>query len=122
MRHGIPVWYSPLNLRGAQEWHDEIGRALRRCDWFALLLSPTAIRSEWVQRELFYALQKKQYRRHIVPLLLKRCRFEKLSWTLGGIHRVDFTGSYRAGCRALLRVWDVGYDDAEPRQAKKKKC
>lgn len=31
-RHGIPVWFSRTNLAGSQQWHDEIGAALRRCD------------------------------------------------------------------------------------------
>lgn len=28
--HGIPVWYSDTDIRGAQQWHDEIGAALQR--------------------------------------------------------------------------------------------
>lgn len=23
-RHGLPVWYAPSDLLGAQQWHDEI--------------------------------------------------------------------------------------------------
>ena len=42
-RHGVPVWYSDTSIRGAQQWHDEIGAALRRCDWLALVLSPDAV-------------------------------------------------------------------------------
>src|SRR3712207_4377702 len=30
--HGLPVWYSPTHILGAQQWHDEIGSALARCD------------------------------------------------------------------------------------------
>ncbi len=45
VRHGVPVWYSRRNLIGARQWHDEIGRALHRCDWFAILLSPAAVDS-----------------------------------------------------------------------------
>ncbi len=32
-QHGIPVWHSRTNIVGAQQWHDEIGAALKRCDW-----------------------------------------------------------------------------------------
>ena len=45
-RHGVPVWYSEANIQGAQQWHDEIGAALRRCDWFVLVLSPDAVASK----------------------------------------------------------------------------
>lgn len=50
--HGVKVWYSKTNLKGAQAWHDEIGKALARCDWFVVVLTPSAVRSEWVKREL----------------------------------------------------------------------
>lgn len=109
VRHAVPVWYSPIRIQGAQQWHDEIGRALARCDWFALVLSPSAVRSEWVKRELFYALQQRRYQQRIVPLLYKRCNFERLSWTLGSIQRVDFTRDFDAACRDLLRPWGIGY-------------
>ena len=42
-RHRVPVWYSDTDIRGAQQWHDEIGRALQRCDWFVVVLSPDAL-------------------------------------------------------------------------------
>lgn len=53
-RHGVPVWYSQTNIIGAQQWHDEIGDALRRCDWFTVILSPQSVESRWVKWELLY--------------------------------------------------------------------
>ncbi len=53
-RHGVPVWYSHTNIVGAQQWHDEIGAALQRCDWFTLILSQNSVESVWVKRELLY--------------------------------------------------------------------
>jgi len=32
-RHGVPVWYSPINILGAQQWHDEIGAAFQIVDF-----------------------------------------------------------------------------------------
>jgi TIR domain len=60
-RHGIPLWYSPTEIRGAQQWHDEIGDALKRCDWFVVLLSPNSVVSPWVKRELMFALKEQRY-------------------------------------------------------------
>jgi hypothetical protein len=60
-RHGIPVWYSQTNILGAQQWQDEIGAALQRCDWFVLVLSPNSAESMWVKRELSYALQQNRF-------------------------------------------------------------
>ena len=44
--HRIEYWYSPKHILGAQQWHDEIGTALARCDWFLLVLSPHAVKSK----------------------------------------------------------------------------
>jgi len=35
--HKVRTFYSKKNIRGAQQWHDEIGAALKRCDWFLLV-------------------------------------------------------------------------------------
>lgn len=110
--HGVPVWYSEASLVGAQQWHDKIGAALARCDWFLILLSPNATRSEWVKRELHYALRTARYADRIVPLRYRKCNVDKLSWTLDSFQAVNFSKSFDAGCRDLLRVWGVGFDAA----------
>lgn len=107
--HGVPVWFSRTNLLGAQQWHDEIGRALRRCDWFVVLLSPTSVRSRWVKRELLFALNEKRYEDRIVPILARKCRWKQLSWTLAALQFINFV-DYESGCRQLLAVWGVGLD------------
>jgi TIR domain len=79
---GVSVWFSPHHLQGADQWIDEIGKALDRCDWFMVLLTPHAVRSMWVQREFKYALIEKRFHGRIIPLLFKKCRVRSLSWTL----------------------------------------
>ena len=108
-RHGLPVWYSRTNILGAQQWHDEIGAALRRCDWFVLVLSPSAVESIWVKRELLFSLQQNRFEDKIIPLLYQSCDYEQLSWTLSLFQTIDFTQTFEQGCRDLLRVWGLGY-------------
>ena len=109
-RHGVPVWYSRINIVGAQQWHDEIGEALQRCDWFVVILSPESVESMWVKRELFFALSEKRFENKIIPVLYQPCNVKKLSWTLlSSFQIVDFTTSYEEGCQQLLRIWGMGY-------------
>jgi hypothetical protein len=110
VRHGVPVWYSRANLLGAQQWQDEIGAALQRCDWFAVVLSRHSVESMWVKREVSKALQLRRFEDRLVPILIERCDYEQLNWTLSLFHIVDFTGSDEDGLRNLLRVWGRGYD------------
>lgn len=105
--HGVSVWFSPHHIRGAQQWHDEIGTALARCTWFLVLLTPHAVKSMWVQRELKYALMERRYEGRIVPLLFRKCNYRALSWTLPQFQMIDFTKDYERACEALLRVWEI---------------
>ena len=122
-RHGLPVWHSQTEILGAQQWHDEIGEALKRCNWFVLILSPYSVKSTWVKNELIFALDHHRYKRKIVPLLYRNCKYERLSWTLPGFQIVDFRQSVDDGYRELLRVWGLVYKrkKAGARKALKKK-
>jgi hypothetical protein len=112
-RHGVPVWHSQTNIMGAQQWHDEIGAALRRCDWFPLILSPHSVTSMWVKRELIFALQQNRFENRIVPLLYQACDFARLSWVLPSFQSIDFSRNFEDGCRDLLRLWGVGYQSSQ---------
>ncbi|MSR56966.1 MAG: toll/interleukin-1 receptor domain-containing protein [Planctomycetaceae bacterium] len=106
--HGVPTWYSGTNILGAQQWHDEIGAALQRCDWFAVILSPNSVKSEWVKRELLHALNDRRLSGRVILLLYRKCRSEKLSWTLAQSETIDFRGRYDEASRELLKVWGIG--------------
>jgi len=103
--HEIPVRFSPHHIRGAQQWQDEIGEALARCGWLMVLLTPHAVKSMWVKRELGYALIEKRYQGRIIPLLFQKCDLRALSWTLPQFQTIDFTKDCWQGCAELLRVW-----------------
>jgi hypothetical protein len=113
-RHGVPVWHGPSSIRGAQQWHDEIGDALERCDWFVILLSPDSIRSKWVSRELHFVLREDQYDYSIVPAVIRAGNYRKFGWALSSYQLVDFTEDFEKGCRALLRIWGIGYQAINP--------
>lgn len=114
--HGVPAWYSEAHILGAQVWHDEIGAALDRCDWFVAVLSPEAVESHWVKIELMYALRQKRFFGRIVPAILSPCNHAKLSWTLGSYQMIDFSGSFEAGCSQILRIWGLGFASSGPAQ------
>lgn len=111
--HGLPVWYSRSEIRAGQQWHDQIGSALRRCDWFVLVLSPSAVESIWVKRECLFSLEEPRFNDRIVPLLYQTCDSEKLSWTLSSFQMVDFRHTFERGSRDLLRIWGLGYRGKE---------
>jgi hypothetical protein len=107
--HGVPVWYSGSDILGAQQWHDEIGHALNRCDWFLLVLSPHSVEAMWVQRELMFALRQTRFKNRIVPIMCETCDPGQLSWVLPSLQIIDFIADVDEGYRSLMRVWGLGY-------------
>ena len=105
--HGVATFYAPTNIVGHQQWQDEILKALQRCDWFLVLLSPNAVQSMWVKRETAFALKEKRYEDRIVPLLYRDCDLGTLEW-LKLYQFVDFRTDFREGTRMLLRTWGLG--------------
>jgi hypothetical protein len=105
--HRIAVWYSRTRITAAQEWHDEIGKALGQCNWFVIVLTPASVKSPWTKRELMFALRQKRYEKRILPILLQTCRFDRLSWTLESFQMVDFRKGFDNAAESLLRTWRV---------------
>lgn len=109
-RHGVPVWFSERNIRGAQQWLDEIGAALDRCDWMVVILTPEAVKSHWVGQEVRFALGDKRYRDRVIPVELRRCEAKKLAWPLVNMQIISGR-PYAEALRQLLAIWGIGYRD-----------
>lgn len=113
-RHNVQLWDSRSSILPGQDWYDEIGRALRRCDWFVILCSPNSINSAWVKRELVFALSQERFNNRIVPVVVHAFEDDERSWSLISHQLVDFTEDFEKGCRALLRIWGIGYQAPHP--------
>jgi len=74
-----------------------------------VILSPKSVKSMWVKRELSYALIQKRFDKKIVPILHRKCHYQKLHWALSGFQVVDLTDDFVIGCRNLLQVWRLDY-------------
>jgi hypothetical protein len=66
---GIPVWYD-YEIRTGERFGKTIQRAVDECAAFVPLLTPATDGSEWVGREITYAIQQKK---PILPVRLADC-------------------------------------------------
>jgi len=48
-----------MHIVAAKQWHDEIGNALSRCDWFIVVLTPDSVRSQMGQAGAFVCAQSR---------------------------------------------------------------
>lgn len=106
-RHGIGTWFSPKDIRTAEEWEVSIRNALEACDWFLVALSPEALTSAWVRTEVEWAAERRPGR--IVPVILRSCDLSSIHQKLRQIQHVDFTKPSDDACSRLLSAWSVTY-------------
>jgi hypothetical protein len=80
----VRVWVAPYEIRPGQSVTAEIERALSECDYFLVVLSPQAMCSDWVDRELraYYHLTPGTARR-LLPILCDDCEIPPLAQRLG---------------------------------------
>lgn len=102
--HGIETWYSKDSIETAAEWEKKIREGLRSCDWFLVVMTPRSVASKWVQREVFWAMERREGR--IIPVLLETCDPEDLHLGLLPIQYIDFRQEVEAARRKLLSIWE----------------
>lgn len=106
------VWYDAAGgLRGGDHWQEKIIAELRARPIFLVILSPQAVTSTWVQREVRLADEPLAdgRKRRIIPLLYHDCAIPK---RLKGIQYISFASSptqdadaaYAAGLEQLQEV------------------
>lgn len=54
----IPCWLDRVEMKGGQDWWNQIREALDVVDYLVLVMTPGAIKSEWTQKEWIYARQQ----------------------------------------------------------------
>ncbi|HJZ59028.1 MAG TPA: TIR domain-containing protein [Gemmataceae bacterium] len=102
-RAGVNVWLDTTQLRVGEGVVEGLPDAIRSADSFAVVLSPDAIASPWVKRELGIAMSKPDAGQlpRIIPILYRPCELPR---SIRGYKYVDFSGrrDYSEGFQDLL--------------------
>lgn len=100
---GLDVWIDFRQIHGGEMWENEIYRGLQRSEMLVLCLTPDAVASEWVQREVNTAREQKKF---IMPIMVADAftelkRTPALSW-LEQVQYVNFVNRYEEAFPELL--------------------
>ncbi|MCW5553300.1 MAG: toll/interleukin-1 receptor domain-containing protein [Verrucomicrobiae bacterium] len=68
---GHIVWFADDTLFPGENWALEVGKALNESEALVVLLSPQAMKSDWVRKEIEFALGARQYRGRLIPVMVK---------------------------------------------------
>jgi len=120
-QRGWRAWIAPDSIRPGEKWIEAINRGLEESGVFVVLLSPAAVKSQWVRDETNIAIElQHQGSLHFIPAEITTCPLPPF-WRL--YQRVRFTAGYEDGLVALASALSearqqpegVSYVDPMPR-------
>jgi TIR domain-containing protein len=79
-KRGCEVWDPSDRLFPGDNWFLKIGQALRVSKGMVVLLSPDSMKSEWIHREIQYALGNRNYQGRVFPVLVRPT--DEIPWIL----------------------------------------
>ncbi len=99
---GFEVWQD-VEVHPGDNWPLAVGKALEESDAMIVLLSPDAAESEWVGREIEYALTSPRYKNRLIPVIVRPTR--RIPWILRKLHLIRL---YEDPAEGTDRVVDGG--------------
>jgi len=67
---GLEVWDDTREIMPGDNWADKVVQALQESDAMVVFLTPDAMRSRWVRRDIEYALGEQSYRKRVISVLV----------------------------------------------------
>jgi nucleoid DNA-binding protein len=76
---GLSVW-EPESLQPGENWRLRSGEALEKADVVIVVLSPESSSSEWLRKEIEFAISSPRLKGHVIPVLRRPAR--DIPWIL----------------------------------------
>ncbi|RPJ56134.1 MAG: toll/interleukin-1 receptor domain-containing protein [Dehalococcoidia bacterium] len=105
MRAGIHVWFDEAEIKIGDSIIDKISHALKSADYIIALLSPSSIKSTWVQKELQYAFSQniESAKSIIIPVLIGNIKSDEIPLFIRNIRYADLSRNYSEGLDEIIR-------------------
>lgn len=98
---GYGVWSDEQILPG-DNWAEKIGEALRKSSHMIVLMSPASAKSEWVQREIEFAVGSPKYAGRLIPVAIRPTT--GMPWILEKLHQVSGGGTTDEVSKRVIKV------------------
>lgn len=97
--HGFKPFISGRDIRASQYWDKKILEALKKSDWFIVVLSPQSVESEPVKDECNFAVHNKK---RIIPLYVECCNVSDINLNLPRIQRINVKNGWNSDAEKQL--------------------
>ena len=106
---GARLWVDQLDIPAGHAWDKSIEDALKLCEEFLLVLSPSAVESRNVLDEINYAIEEGK---RIVPVIHLEC---EVPFRLRRLQRIDLEADYDAGFARLKEELGIAEEPTTPK-------
>lgn len=96
---GHTVWTDVSSITGGAMWHAEIEKAITRADTVIVVLSQASKDSQWVQKEILFALDLSK------PLIPVRIENVSLPLALINLQPIDYLDNREKGLAQLIQAF-----------------
>lgn len=78
-QYGVTVWFDEAEIRAGDSLLEKISHAIDEMDFLVAILSPRAVKSAWVRKELALAMSDElaRHRVKVLPVLKQSCEIPK---------------------------------------------
>ena len=87
-RESLTVWTNTTDIQTGEDFQSASDRGIEQTDNFVYLVSPDSVQSEYVRKELDYALS---LHKRIIPVLVRETPADSLPKALQGVQYIDLT-------------------------------
>ncbi|MEG4170956.1 MULTISPECIES: TIR domain-containing protein [unclassified Microcoleus] len=87
-RESLTVWTNTTDIQTGEDFQSAIDRGIEQTDNLVCLLSPDSVQSEYVRKEIDYALS---LQKRIIPVLVRSTPPESIPLALQGVQYIDLT-------------------------------
>ena len=95
---GLEVWDDERDIYPGDNWAKITGQALEEAEAMVVLLTPEALDSTAVRREISFALGNKRFKNRLIPVLVgidDGTAFEKVPWVIRYLKTITIPASGR---------------------------
>jgi hypothetical protein len=93
------VWTADSDLSPGDNWAAQMAGALGQSDAMVVLLSAESVESEWVRRDVEYALSTKRFEHRLIPVVIGEQRpewLDKAPWVLKRLQMISSPNATKA--------------------------
>ena len=101
-KDGFEVWDPVARLTPGDNWALEQGRALKDAEAIVVLLSPAALASDHVKREIDYALGEPRFKGRLIPVVVRPVK--EIPWILETLQVLRIDADLGRGSRRVLEA------------------